>query len=419
MKFTNWLIVVFILLAINACKEEEVVEPPIALPLKTAGFVVVGTTSSETALAKYIETLPETVVDLSDGTDFPRFFPTSIVDASLFLPRPDQAAGFSKYVVDADGDLEEAGVLPTVSQGSFRIQARDADLGVYHDRATPNTVTVFNPTTLEIRSTIDMSAGPVPGDIDQRYQRFVFRGDEIYAPIRGEDGSSFPEFIVHSANLVTGTFVNSTARQGNGVSEIVTTNNFGQGLVDTDGSLYIQDAGNFEGTGIGGRVNKIPAGSTEFDPTYVFEPALLLNPLNIFLPAFNSFKLFAPGRAIAKVNASTPQAAIDIVIGAGGVGNLSTDQVDEIFDILFSAETAAWCVLDLEAKTVTPIDGVPLQGVFSGGTTFEHDGGLYLPISTTSESAYYRYDIATGVAAKAFDVTGADILGIFNLSIDN
>ncbi|MEO0528554.1 MAG: hypothetical protein AAFZ89_15080, partial [Bacteroidota bacterium] len=268
--------------------------------------------------------------------------------------------------------------------------------------------------------TIDMTAGFVPDDIGQRYQRFMFRGDDVFAPVRGNvNGESFTSFIVHQANLATNTFVGDTQRDGNGVSEIVSLNSFGQSLVDEAGNFYVADAGNINGAGIFARLNRINAGSNEIDPTYVFEPVRVLNPANIFLPTFSDFTYISNGRAIARVNAETPQAAIDIVTAAGGVQNLSDEQIQQILGILFTAESAVWCELDVNALTVTPISGIPALGIFAGGTVFSFDGEFYLPVSTETENGYYRYDPTSGAAVKAFEVTGAAVSGVFNIANTN
>ncbi|MBP2832378.1 hypothetical protein J8281_09290 [Aquimarina sp. U1-2] len=389
--------------------------------IKTSGFIVVGTTSSNTARVKYFENLPSGTIDLSDGIDFPRFFPNSIYNHAIFLARPDESPGYSKYVVSENGDLFEIGTLPTLNAGSFRIDVRDAEFGVFQDRATPDNITIFNPTTLQIIDGVDMNEGFVPGDIDQRYQRFIFRGDDVFAPIRGNvTGESFSSFILHQANLITGQFVGDTQRNGNGVSDIITFNNFGQRLIDDSGNLYVADAGNYTGGQVWGRVNKIPAGSNEIDPDYVFEPARALNPSNVFLPTFNNFYVLNNGKAIAKVNSETPQAAIDIILSVGGnLANLTPAQTQEILSILFSAESARWCFLDLNAFTVTPIANIPAVGVFSGGQVFFDGNTIFFPVANATENAYFSYNTNTEVVEKAFEITGADISGVYNIANNN
>ncbi|WKN42997.1 hypothetical protein [Tunicatimonas pelagia] len=390
--------------------------------IRTSGFVIVGNTASNSSLVKYVEELPTGTIDLSDGTDFSSFDPRALYDHALFVTNPDPSGGFAKYIVNEAGELVEAGTIPTVDANPFRLSVRDADVGVFQDLSTPNQITVFNPTTLAVTSTIDMSEGFVLNNANQRYTQFYFRGDELFASIDNWP-TEFTSFIVHQANLATNTFEGETQRDGNGTSTISQfTNYLHLSNLDEAGNLYLPDGGNYQGEGIPGRINRIPAGSDEIDPDYVFEPALELNPQNVFLPTFNHFYVTGNGQAIARVNAETPQAAIDIVTAAGGVQNLSDDQTQAILGILFSAASARWCILDLNAQTVTPITGIPPVTVFTRRDMFEHDGQFYLPVvvgGENAENAYYRYDPSTGAAEKAFDVTGADLVGVFNLANNN
>lgn len=388
---------------------------------QTSGFVVVGTTASNTAVVKYFPEIPTGTVDITDGFGFQNFLPNSCVDHAIFLPRPDGFPGFSKYIVGENGGLFEAGSIPTLNSGSFRIDARDSNFGVFQDRATSDNISVFNPTTMEVINGIDMTEGFVPDDIAQRYQRFIFRGDDVFAPIRGNvNGEIFTSFILHQANLASGQFVGDTQRDGNGVAQITTFNDFGQSLIDPAGNLYVTDAGNFTGQGVAAAVSRIPPGSNEIDPSYNFLPSVILNPANVFLPIFVGFKVLPNGQAIARVNASVPDEVVAILVSVGfNIANLTLEQIDTIFNILFTSESASWCVLDLDAQTVTPIPGVPPTGVFSASTTFFHEGGIYLPVATQAENGFYRYDWTTEEASEAFQVTGADISIVVNIANDN
>ncbi|MEM1327756.1 MAG: TonB-dependent receptor plug domain-containing protein [Bacteroidota bacterium] len=274
--------------------------------------------------------------------------------------------------LQTEGEIVEDSIIPTVDNGSFRLAIRDSEMGVFQDRATPDVITTFNPSTLEVKGTIDMSEGFVPDDVDQRYQRFIFRGNDVFIPVRANDGAPFNQFIVYQANLATNTYVGTTIAREEIVS-VLTFNNFGQGVVDAVSNIYLQDAGNYDGLGIAARVNKILGESNEFGKSYVFEPARVLNPANVVLPTFNQFEVVDEGRAltVAKVNVDVPQEAVDIVLAAGGTQNLTPDQVQQISGLLFTAETESWCELDLNTLTVTPIQDITEEGVFGAGSSFE------------------------------------------------
>ena len=125
------------------------------------------------------------------------------------------------------------------------------------------------------------------------------------------------------------------------------------------------------------------------------------------------------GSAIALVNSEIPPEALQIIIDAGGVNNLTPQQINEIQIIVFQAETAVWCEIDVDALTVTPIEGIPAVSPFAQGNTFEHDGDVFVPVFTDTENIYYRLNPTSGDVSRAFDLTGALVPSVFNLANNN
>lgn len=431
LRFLSGVLLLTLLVTINACSDDDTNGPDDpTIERRTSGFIIVGTTGSDNALVKYVEELPTSSVDLSDGQDFGRFVPQAIQENAIFLSKPDGSNGFSKMVVNQDGELVEIGDIDISSNRVGTMAIRDARLGIYSDPNDAATLVVFNPATLEATGTIDLSAGSIPGNISRRYDRLLFRGDNIFAPVRGLNGESFSELIVHVADVSSNTFVGETEREANGSAPIrFLTISVGStlNLTDDNGDFYFGDIGNNGRTaaGIGGafaRINRIPAGSTEIDDSYTFEPGLVLNPQNLILPSQDFFQIVANGRALAYVNTRIPNEALAIIAAApdGNPANLEPDQITQLQLIIDQGVTYRWCELDLAAQSVTPIENIP-EGTNGGGSQiFEHDGGFYLSIATTASTTFYRYDPATSTATEAFTVTGADLRGIrggvFNLS---
>ena len=410
----------FILLAgticLQACDNND---PEPADPQEqrlTTGFIISGLAPDESVLVKYYEELPSGTVDLSDGKDFQQFFPVDAYGGALFTARPDGSAGFAKIMVDGNGEVIEDSFISTVDEGSFQIAVRDENTGVFQDRNFPNRITVFDPSTMTESGTIDMSAGIVPDNIPQRYQTFYFRNEEVFAPLRGNEGETYDSLVVHVANLSTGTYSRTISFDGGRANPY---NDFGQNDIDEDGNLYIPDQGDVN-TATPASLHKIPAGSDTFDPDYEFNIAVALNPSNVFLPIFRGFYYVADGMALALVATSTPQEVIDVVTAAGGVQNLSPDQIQQVLGLLFTAENGRWCKVDVNAQTVTPIDGIPSQSVFATAVIAETDGKLLLPITTPAINALYSYDPVTDDTEKVFDVTaGGALIGVYNIANNN
>jgi len=119
-----------------------------------------------------------------------------------------------------------------------------------------------------------------------------------------------------------------------------------------------------------------------------------------------------------------PQEAIDLVTSAGGLANLTPQQLQQLAQIVFTTDgTGAWCELDLEAMTVTPINGIPALSPFavgSGGVEiFEYEGEAYIPVINSDENAYYRLDASSSNASRAFGVTGFDASSVYNIGNNN
>ncbi|MEM8937726.1 MAG: hypothetical protein AAGC64_00095 [Bacteroidota bacterium] len=421
-------ILVLALAVITSCDDGLNETGELSGNIQTTGFVVSGTTSSG-VLVKYFPELPNdgSAIDLSDGTDFQRFFVNSVMDHAMFLPQPDNSLGFAKFVVGENGQFFEVGSALALDAGSFRIDVKDSDLGVFQDRSTPDNITVFDPKTMDIIGSIDMTDAFIPDDADgnsqdQRYQRFIFRGDDVYAPARvNRSGAGFAnQILFHQADVATMSYIGETERMGPAPIGIGNINDMGQNYIDAEGNLYLPDVGVIPGPGAPARVNRVPIGSEDIDPTYTFEPSSQLAPGNFFLPAFLYFKI-VPGTntAVALVNGDVPPRVVEIITEAGGIPNLTGDEIQEITGLLFQSPSARWCELDLNAQTVTVIDGIPSMGILAPGSLFFFEGDVFLPVENAEERGYYRWNPETGVATKAFEITGADLSQVINLENDN
>ena len=73
-------------------------------------------------------------------------------------------------------------------------------------------------------------------------------------------------------------------------------------------------------------------------------------------------------------------------------------------------------ILDLEAKTVTDVSGVPLHQKRYSSPVEVIDGKVYLSIETADEANIYEYDVSTNTATKGAVLSGKTIKGFYDLA---
>jgi hypothetical protein len=413
-------------LLVSCEKDEEETPPPPEDKDRTSGFVISGNTSSGSALVKYFEELPTGTVDLSDGQDFNTYIGRDAYNHMIYSGRIDGSFGISQLAVNQAGEVYEKAFIPTTDFVS-RLGIRDENTAVFQEVSSLNTLAIYDPTTMEVTGNIDVSAAPEPvEDEESRYMRLLFRGDDVFCVARPSSGGNYSGFFLHRADVATASYAGETSRPEPFSGGIATNYNFGQQNIDDNGDMYISDGGSI-GTGYYARIHRIAAGTNELDASYDFQPGAILAPENVYLPEMYGFRLIGNGKAIAKLNKEVPQEVVDIILALPGdtfeekLFALLNDPetFNTVLGLLYGSETAVWCELDLNAKTVVEISGAPATAALSVAMSFEHDGDYYFAVASTSEVAYYKYTPGTATATKAFDVTGADLSNCINIANNN
>ena len=72
-------------------------------------------------------------------------------------------------------------------------------------------------------------------------------------------------------------------------------------------------------------------------------------------------------------------------------------------------------LIDLQAQTVTDVDGVPIHQKRWTSPLEIIDGKVFLSIETAEGSHIYEYDIATNTATQGAEFIGKTIKGFYNL----
>ena len=411
------LLLAFAMLFVVSCSDDDEDTDPVDARLNT-GFVILGVTEDGSArFGAHYEELPTGTVDLSQGTSFQNFFVLSVLDGALFSARTDGSSGFARTGINGNFEFIEDGNIATISDQSFQIKARNADVGVFHDRNDPDVVQTFNPTTMQVTGTLDMSqANAVVPDEPVRYQQFIFRSDdEFFAPMRTEAGDNVTDAAIPLVSISQGGVVDVAEFEGLG--DVIYFNG-SRRLVDENGNTYIWHAGNLSVPTISGSVLMIPAGATDYDPNYNFKIPEVNNPaLTGFGTFMNGFNYWENNKAFALVNEAIDQALLDLITERGGLENFSPDDLNTALGILFNAPTGAFVLVDLVTQQVTKVNGLPAVSVFAqGADTYFLNGEVYFGIVTPTENALYSYDEATNTATKLFDATGVQLADVVNLA---
>ncbi|MEM6829017.1 MAG: hypothetical protein AAF551_00785 [Bacteroidota bacterium] len=421
------LMIIGIMVTLSSCDNDDGNNTGPVSTDKTTGFIL-SVSTSEGNLVKYFETLPTGTADVSDGFDFVNFNPQDIFNGAIYLQNPNvpnadggtgESKGLVKLVVNEDEEFEITDEVATLGRVT-PLAIRDAETGIYSDLGKPETITVFNPTTMTEIGTINMSEALHPREEATRYRDFFIRENLVFTPL-GSNASPiwYDPFVVHIADIDAGTFVGDFTLDLGGP---VRNNNFFAGNnVDENGNLYITEEGDLRSL-TPARLHRINSGETVVDSEFELDIAGILNSNNFFYRQYNSFFYIGNGEALVLVTADTPAEVNQIVIGAGGIGNIGQEELVQINGILSTAENAVWCVLNVNQETVTPITGVPAQRIQGSNrryTVTEFEGKWYMPVDNSSESAYYSFDPTSGTAVKAFDVTGGDLVDFINLANNN
>lgn len=384
-----------------------------------SGFLVLGITPENTYLAQYFEELPTGTVDIAQGTAFQTIFPLSIQDGAIFTVRTDGSAGFAKIGVNGKKEFVEDGIISTISAEAFSLRVRDSEFGVFHDRNDPNKINTFNPTTMAVTGEIDMTnANALVDTAAVRYQTYIFRGDnEIFVPTRLEAGGNVPNVPLPKVDIAAGAVTTIAELENSG--SLIVLNRFGQRYVDESGNLYFYHGGNLSIPTISGAILKIPAGSDDFDPNYKFEVPVINSPQVNGVGSFlSTFYYYKNDIGFALVNEMLDQRILDLVTERGGFQNLTDADIQQIQFWLFTSPTGAWVQIDLVSQSVTGIPGLPPLSPFDASNMTFVGGTPHFAIANPSVNAFFRLDESTGMAEKVFDMTGANIVGVFDLSIN-
>ncbi|MEM9389360.1 MAG: hypothetical protein AAGA02_02735 [Bacteroidota bacterium] len=404
----------------TACNNDDdpVVEPSAEELRLREGYLVLGSLDGST-LVQYYNELPTGTVDVTQGTDFQEFFPTSVINSTIYTITTDGSNGIEKIIVNESGQLQIVGEISTVDFVRS-LSVRDSLLGVFHDINDASTLTAFNPTTMEVTGSIDMSIvselGREEGEIG--YGGFAFRGqNEMIVALDATPRLPGAPRAIIDLNTMRATSI-TTFEEGNLLNPpiIVTNSHF-----DENGNYY---GPNFSSEGIptvSGTILKIPAGQDSYDPLYNFQVPLQNNPQQLALGGsfLTAFEYYGNNKGLAVINESLPPRVIEIVFveNGGDFDNIDQNELNEILTLLTTSPTAIVAEVDMVTQAITKVEGVPSVRVFGGAGLVNIDNQAYFILRSEEANGLYRHLGGTS-AELVFEGTGATMAGVIDLSQD-
>lgn len=380
-----------------------------------SGFVIAASSEDgSTTFLNYFAELPTGTVDLTQGLAVQNFAYLDTFDGAIYTYRTDGSNGYVKLAVNGNGEIVEDGILPTTGSGRW-LRVSDAETGIFSDSNNPANLPVFNPTTMQVTGNIDLSAAPVFTEFPMAFvQTAVIRGDDVYAVME-----EFPQFLdnftVVRGSLTSGTFQN----QLDSNSGVTFTGNFLPNIMDEEGNLFMPHGGVINPLApVAGGILKIPANSTEFDPSFDLRPANFLNPDQL-IPTFSRFGYYQDGLAYGLSGLENdPEAAALLESVNGDISQLTEEESNRLLFLANTSEVANFVEIDLNTQSVIEVPGLPRSGPFATSNFTTVAGLPHFVVNNSSVSSFYRHDPSTNETVEVFSATGATLIQVLDISND-
>ncbi|MBB6003786.1 hypothetical protein [Arcicella rosea] len=430
MKKTQLLLFAALLFSISACKKDEPVTESTSLYMEE-GYVVSSLSESTASRAYYVgyySSTPEENLDLTTKSSYEYFYPRATWKNFMFGQSLKGEQTLSKIAVSkATGLLTEVASIPLLSY-VWDVEIINENLGVY-TTGVNHSVHLFNPTTMEKLGDIDMSkAKDFPANERNNYNTIIYRkqDNKLFLPLYTDNtktGSFYDaqDVYVEVINLTTKQWEKTLMMEQ---AMYPVSRGLENSMVDETGNIYILTQGSYgldNQLGINAakrsrpQILKIPANNTEFDTTYKFNPvdAIGLNSLLVQLAMGTIYH--ENGIAFAAVSGQSNSARVLELVGKLANGTITAVEYQELSNSVFNDPDQRWVKLDLNAKTASIIQDIPLTAAYAYPFSYKYDGKFYFNVNNTSLglNGFYAYDPATGKATKSINIAKGGMTNYF------
>lgn len=377
------------------------------------------TTAGTSYYAGYYPTMPSGNIDLTTKTSYNYLYPRAIWKNFIFSNNLKGENVLSKIAVSKEtGNLVEVANLPLLT-GLNQVLIISETLGVYTTWDNKG-VTLFNPTTMQKITDIDMSKAKSTGVDRENYSHLVYRKQDnklfLFLVADSFKTGAFYDLLDVHAEVVnlnnnqwekTLTFPNATYPIARG---------FENPLIDEQGNIFVITQGQYGLDGQLGpnsrkgsrpKILKIPAGTTEFDPNYAFNPVDKIGQTNLMFQLILGGIYYSNGIAYACISGQQDPPALLALIAKLANGTITETEYNELRSLAFYGANQRWAKLDLNAQTATIIQDIPLTAGFAYPNNSVVNGKVYL--QTYNEelkiNGFYEHDPVTGNSKKVYDLS--------------
>lgn len=430
---TKFLLGLFLSATLFSCGSSDDTDPAVTPEslYQEEGYVMASISQSTAGYSYYagfFSDLPAGDVDLTKKAAYSTFSIRTSYKNFIFGSALTGDKKLSKQaILKSTGAIVEVAAIPLIDFISA-VKIISDDLGIYTTGGN-RAIFLFNPTTMENLGQIDMTAA----------QNFPANETNIYTHLayRKSDNRLFATLFTNSSK--TGQFYDSE----NVYVEVINlttkkwekTAMFPQatypvsrgsenGLVDEQGNVYIVTQGQY---GLDGQLGpnsakrskpqilKIPAGSTDFDLTYSFNPVTAIGMPNLLFQLVLGTIYDSNGIVYACISGQQDPPRLLELIAKLANQTITATEYSELSNLAFYGPNQRWVKLNMNTQTATLIADIPLTAGYAYPNTKVYDGKFYLPVYNPDLklNGIYKYDPLTSKSEKINTVTAGGLVTDF------
>ncbi|WP_353720150.1 hypothetical protein [Dyadobacter sp. 676] len=429
MRKTHLLLSVLLAATLLSCSDDDPKQEPEPQSLYQEEGFLLSSISQSTAgysyYAGFFAQQPSGEVDLTKNTAYSSLLTRASYKNYLYSFALDGNKKMSKQaILKSSGAVVEVASIPLLEYLQA-VKIINDNLGVYSTSGN-RSLFLFNPTTMESLGQIDMSkAKNFPENESNTYAHLSYRPNDnkLFATLytnSSKTGQFYDaqDIYVEVVDLTTKKWEKTTVFKQ---ATYPVTRGLENSIVDENGKVYIVTQGQY---GLDGQLGpnaakrsrpqilKIPAGKTDFDSTYAFNPINAVGQQNSLFQLLLGAIYDANGVAYACISAAAYPPRLLELIGKLAANSITAAEYQELSDLAFYSPVQRWAKLDLNAQTATVIADLPLTAGYGYPNTHKYDGKFFLPVYNPSlnQNGYYEYDPATGKSEKIVNVTAGGLV---------